>query len=88
MASADATVTKSMEFIVCEEDGRFVVREDAMRMLEEVEGDMSVIALAGLQRTGKSFLMNLLSRERIEDGACGRLGWMIRLLRHAAKHRG
>jgi len=62
-------VTKSMEFIVCEDDGRFVVREDALQMLAGIEGDISVIALAGLQRTGKSFLMNLLSRENIADGS-------------------
>ena len=63
-------VTQSVEFIVCEEDGRFVVREEALKMLQDIKGDISVIALAGLQRTGKSFLMNLLSRERIEDGSC------------------
>ena len=63
-------VTQSIEFIVCEDDGRFVVREEAMELLSNIQGDISVIALAGLQRTGKSFLMNLLSRENIEDGEC------------------
>ncbi len=65
----DAKVTDSVEFIVCEEDGRFVVREEAIQMLNDIQGDISVIALAGLQRTGKSFLMNLLSREDVADGA-------------------
>ena len=69
MATKDSSkVTRSMEFIVCEDDGRFVVREDALKVLEEIDGDISVIALAGLQRTGKSFLMNLLSREHVADG--------------------
>ena len=53
---------QSVEFITCDEEGKFLITPKGAEVLKAVNTDIAVIALAGLQRTGKSFLMNLLSR--------------------------
>lgn len=56
------SIYQSVEFITCDEEGKFVITPKGAEVLKAVNTDIAVIALAGLQRTGKSFLMNLLSR--------------------------
>eukprot|EP00698_Gefionella_okellyi_P012374 TRINITY_DN3329_c0_g1_i2.p1 TRINITY_DN3329_c0_g1~~TRINITY_DN3329_c0_g1_i2.p1 ORF type:complete len:653 (-),score=101.34 TRINITY_DN3329_c0_g1_i2:88-2046(-) len=42
------------------EKARFELGEDAVRILEAIENPVGVIAIAGLYRTGKSFILNQL----------------------------
>ncbi|CEG40002.1 guanylatebinding protein [Plasmopara halstedii] len=49
-----------MPFVLVDEDGGFQINPDARAMLEKVKTRIVVIAVAGLYRTGKSFLLNLL----------------------------
>ena len=41
-----------------EEDKKFIVNEDALNALRNIQTPIAVIAIAGLYRTGKSFLVN------------------------------
>eukprot|EP00939_MAST-03C_sp_MAST-3C-sp1_P001416 g1416.t1 len=43
-----------------DDSGKFVVNEDALNVLRRLKGEVKVIAVAGMQRTGKSFLLNRL----------------------------
>ncbi|KAG9411390.1 hypothetical protein AC1031_017030 [Aphanomyces cochlioides] len=48
-----------------EKEDRLQVNEDAMKILQKIEGKISVIAMAGLYRTGKSSMLNwLLGKQR------------------------
>ena len=42
------------------EDGVFRVADEAKSLLRGIKGKIAVVAVAGLYRTGKSFLLNLL----------------------------
>ena len=41
-----------------EEDKKFIVNEEALNALRNIQTPIAVIAIAGLYRTGKSFLVN------------------------------
>ncbi|XP_028819789.1 guanylate-binding protein 1-like [Denticeps clupeoides] len=60
--------TVVMEEPVClidsEEDGRLQVRGEAMNILEQIQQPVVVVAVVGLYRTGKSYLMNRLARKK------------------------
>jgi hypothetical protein len=45
-------------------DGKFVVCDEGARLLSAIKGPVSVIAVAGLYRTGKSFLLNNLVKNK------------------------
>jgi hypothetical protein len=45
-------------------NGKFVIGQDAIKVLSEVRGEIGIVAVAGLYRTGKSYLLNrLLGRQ-------------------------
>jgi hypothetical protein len=43
---------------------KFVINEDAMAMINSIKGNIGVIAVAGLYRTGKSYLLNRMLLDR------------------------
>ena len=63
---------KPIPFITTVGDGNeFVVNEDAAEYLKSLKGDLAVCVVAGLYRTGKSFLLNLLTGHTKEEGKGG-----------------
>ncbi|TYZ60511.1 hypothetical protein PybrP1_009289 [[Pythium] brassicae (nom. inval.)] len=62
---------KPIPFVLVGDDGSFSVNPEACERLERVRGKLVVVAVAGLYRTGKSFLLNLLVRHArgVEGGA-------------------
>jgi hypothetical protein len=50
----------AVPFITVEEDGFFHVNPKAIDILKGIKGRVAVVSVAGLYRTGKSFLLNLL----------------------------
>lgn len=59
--AADEAV-RPLPFVLVGDDGGFSVNPEAVERLERVKGRLVVVAVAGLYRTGKSFLLNLLVR--------------------------
>ncbi|OWZ23223.1 Guanylate-binding protein [Phytophthora megakarya] len=59
--SADLSV-RPLPFVLVDDDGGFRVSPEACAVLEKVKTRLVVVAVAGLYRTGKSFLLNLLVR--------------------------
>jgi hypothetical protein len=57
--SGDLSV-RPLPFVLVDDDGGFRVNPDACAVLEKVKTRLVVVAVAGLYRTGKSFLLNLL----------------------------
>uniref|UniRef100_H3GES9 GB1/RHD3-type G domain-containing protein n=1 Tax=Phytophthora ramorum TaxID=164328 RepID=H3GES9_PHYRM len=49
-----------LPFVTLSDDGTFEVAPEAVAYLQEIRGDIAVVAIAGLYRTGKSYLLNLL----------------------------
>ncbi|KAL3661262.1 hypothetical protein V7S43_013870 [Phytophthora oleae] len=49
-----------LPFVLVDDDGGFRVNPEACAVLEKVKTRLVVVAVAGLYRTGKSFLLNLL----------------------------
>jgi hypothetical protein len=47
-------------FVTSGPDGAFEVQQEALDLLNGIEGPVAVVAVAGLWRTGKSFLLNSL----------------------------
>ena len=43
---------------------RFVINEEAIKALNKIEGNVGVISIAGLYRTGKSFVLNQLANSQ------------------------
>jgi len=43
---------------------KFVVNEDAIAMISSIKGNIGVVAVAGLYRTGKSYLLNRMLLDR------------------------
>lgn len=48
----------------------FEISEEAKQMFKNLEGQFGVVSVAGMYRTGKSYLLNkvLLDRKKDEDG--------------------
>ncbi|KAF1325099.1 Guanylate-binding protein, partial [Globisporangium splendens] len=53
---------RPIPFVLVADDGSFSVNPEACERIEKIKGKLVVIAVAGLYRTGKSFLLNLLVR--------------------------
>ncbi|GMF18798.1 unnamed protein product [Phytophthora lilii] len=66
MASAPA-LAAPLPFVTLAADGSFEVCEEAAAYLRQIRGDVAVVAIAGLYRTGKSFLLNLLLGRETRD---------------------
>ena len=49
-----------MPFIAMDDKGVFTVHEEAAAQLSKLDGPLVVVAVAGMYRTGKSFLLNQL----------------------------
>lgn len=62
MAADEAEAVRPLPFVLVGDDGSFSVNPEAAARLERVKGKLVVVAVAGLYRTGKSFLLNLLVR--------------------------
>ncbi|OWZ09928.1 hypothetical protein PHMEG_00017291 [Phytophthora megakarya] len=53
-------LTAPLPFVTLSDDGSFDVAPEAVSYLQQIKGDIAVVAIAGLYRTGKSYLLNLL----------------------------
>ena len=38
----------------------FEINKDALDIIKSIEGEIGIVAVSGAQRTGKSFILNLL----------------------------
>jgi hypothetical protein len=63
-ASHEATkpmdLTAPLPFVMLSDDGTFEVSPEAVQYLQQIRGAVAVVSIAGLYRTGKSYLLNLL----------------------------
>ncbi|GMF10212.1 unnamed protein product [Phytophthora lilii] len=59
----DASAMRPLPFVLVDDDGGFRVSPEACAVLERVKTRLVVVAVAGLYRTGKSFLLNLLVKQ-------------------------
>ncbi|RHY33255.1 hypothetical protein DYB32_002209 [Aphanomyces invadans] len=57
-----------VQLIRVDPDGSFHVGEAAVKKLEKIKGKIAIVAVAGLYRTGKSFLLNLLVSKQTATG--------------------
>ncbi|ETN06585.1 hypothetical protein PPTG_12669 [Phytophthora nicotianae INRA-310] len=62
MVSSASTLALSapLPFVTLSDDGSFEIAPEAVTYLQQIRGDIAVVAIAGLYRTGKSYLLNLL----------------------------
>ena len=57
--------------LITEEDGKYVVCDEAVALLEAIPAPLAVVSIAGLWRTGKSYLLNHLSGANCEGKGGG-----------------
>jgi hypothetical protein len=64
---------RPIPFITTESDesDTFIINEEAAEFLKSLKGDLAICVVAGLYRTGKSFLLNLLTGHTKERGGDG-----------------
>lgn len=61
MADDDARFIRGpLQLIRIDDSGNCHLQEDAVRVLNQIQGRLAVVGIAGLYRTGKSFLLNRL----------------------------
>lgn len=67
-SSAKAVLLAPIPFVtLSDEDGAFEISAEAVAYLAKIKGPVAVVSIAGLYRTGKSYLLNLLlGRDRAE----------------------
>jgi hypothetical protein len=58
-------------FVVVDDAGKFSVDPQALELLRGINGPVAVVAVAGLYRTGKSYLLNQLLADEKSDGSGG-----------------
>ena len=46
-------------------NGQFVPNEQSLQLIQKLKGPIAVISIAGIYRSGKSFLLNQLLRKQI-----------------------
>ena len=51
----------ALPFLTTLDDGSYHVHEEAVELLSSLEGPIATVAVAGLWRTGKSYLLNQLT---------------------------
>ncbi|KAG7380143.1 hypothetical protein PHYPSEUDO_007688 [Phytophthora pseudosyringae] len=70
-AESSSAAVRPLPFVLVDDDGGFRVNPEACAVLEKVKTRLVVVAVAGLYRTGKSFLLNLLVRhaQRVSGAA-------------------
>ena len=51
----------ALPLITVTDDGEFIFHEEAAELLQSSKCPISLVAIAGLYRTGKSYLMNVLT---------------------------
>eukprot|EP00435_Cladocopium_sp_Y103_P039302 s1276_g10.t1 len=59
-ATAGAYYSGPLQLIQIDEDGKCHLQENAVAILNQIPGRLAVVGIAGLYRTGKSFLLNRL----------------------------
>jgi hypothetical protein len=52
--------THALPFVTVDDDGQFAIAPEAVELLRGIKGKLVIVSVAGLYRTGKSFLLNLL----------------------------
>lgn len=62
--ASESRIAAPLCFIENKPDGEFVIQERALRMLSSISQPVVVVAVVGLYRTGKSYLMNRLAGKR------------------------
>ncbi|RXN37828.1 guanylate-binding 1-like protein [Labeo rohita] len=60
-ASLPVTMDKPVCFIDADSDGKLCVQQSALQILQQIQQPVVVVAVVGLYRTGKSYLMNRLA---------------------------
>ncbi|KAG1713056.1 hypothetical protein DVH05_000783 [Phytophthora capsici] len=60
MTSVSPALSAPIPFVTLSDDGSFDIAPEAVTYLQQIRGDIAVVAIAGLYRTGKSYLLNLL----------------------------
>ncbi|RXN35914.1 guanylate-binding 1-like protein [Labeo rohita] len=60
-ASLSVTMDKPVCFIDTDSDGKLCVQQSALQILQQIQQPVVVVAVVGLYRTGKSYLMNRLA---------------------------
>ena len=64
----------ALPFIAMDDAGKFHVTEDAAKELSKLEGPLVVVAVAGMYRTGKSFLLNQLRGPSLQGSQAFKVG--------------
>lgn len=54
----------AIPLVTVQDDGKFEVNPAAVEMMESVKAPLGVVAVAGMYRTGKSYLLNRLLLNR------------------------
>jgi len=60
MAEAATYYSGPLQLIRIDDDGKCHLQENAVSILNQIQGRLAVVGIAGLYRTGKSFLLNRL----------------------------
>ena len=55
---------KAIPLVTVDQDGKYVFQEEAAEFLRSLQGPIGVISVAGLYRTGKSYLLNRMLLNR------------------------
>ena len=57
--------------LILENEGRYEVSEEATKLLDDLPAPLAVVSIAGLWRTGKSYLLNQLSGATCDNDKTG-----------------
>ena len=77
----DKMTVQPLPFITVDDiSGDFCVNPEARAVLETVKTRLVVVAVAGLYRTGKSFLLNLLAQHAATPDVAGSIRPSVRII--------
>ena len=57
--------------LILENEGRYEVSDEATKLLDDLPAPLAVVSIAGLWRTGKSYLLNQLSGATCDNDKTG-----------------